>query len=496
MREEKIKSEENNEKEVILQGRFSKEFLTTEVENQFFDRKSAKKKPEEIVKHLVGFANASGGILVVGVEDNGELTGFQYIGAHSIEEFKTASIKLLRDTPIMFEVIEVPIENCRNQKDTVLVFDIKPSTKQVIICYDREVYLRIKDETHKLSYEQRRLLEYDKGQRFFEDEEVIDSGLEDIDGELLFSYKQKMGAKDSSDEEILIARNLLKNGHLTNAGVLLFAKYPTKYIPNARMKFLRFDGNRFQTGSNFNLIKEITIEGPLPRMIEKAKEVLNSQLRDFQFLSQETGKFEIMPEYPEFAWFEGIVNALVHRDYSVYGDYIRISMYDDRLEIFSPGKLPNIVTLENMKYTRYSRNPRIARILSEFGWVKELNEGVKRIFSEMEKQFLKFPSYSEPNENAVQLNLENNILNRSLRMKENLEQKISQEIFNSLNEDEKLVLYYASMNNHVTVKEMSQYLNRGGTYTRNLLKDLREKNLLKWCGSNAKDPKQYYYLEI
>ena len=358
------------------------------------------------------------------------------------------------------------------------------------------MYLRIKDETHKLSYEQRRLLEYDKGQRFFEDEEVIDSGLEDIDGELLFSYKQKMGAKDSGDEEILIARNLLKNGHLTNAGVLLFAKYPTKYIPNARMKFLRFDGNRFQTGSNFNLIKEITIEGPLPRMIEKAKEVLNSQLRDFQFLSQETGKFEIMPEYPEFAWFEGIVNALVHRDYSVYGDYIRISMYDDRLEIFSPGKLPNIVTLQNMKYTRYSRNPRIARILSEFGWVKELNEGVKRIFSEMEKQFLKFPSYSEPNENAVQLNLENNILNRSLRMKENLEQKISQEIFNSLNEDEKLVLYYASMNNHVTVKEMSQYLNRGGTYIRNLLKDLREKNLLKWCGSNAKDPKQYYYLEI
>lgn len=206
-------------KEVILRERFSKEFLTTEVENQFFDRKSAKKKPEEIVKNLVGFANASGGILVVGVEDNGELTGFEYVGAHSIEEFKTAPIKLLRDTPIMFEVIEVPIENCRNQKDTVLVFDIKPSTKQVIICYDREVYLRIKDETHKLSYEQRRLLKYDKGQRFFEDEEVIDSGLEDIDGELLFSYKQKMGAKDSSDEEILIARNLLKNGHLTNTGV-------------------------------------------------------------------------------------------------------------------------------------------------------------------------------------------------------------------------------------------------------------------------------------
>src|SRR3712207_3066803 len=106
-------------KGVILQERFSKEFLTTEIEGQFFDRKSAKKKPEEIVKHLVGFANASGGILVVGVEDNGDLTGFRYVGAHSIEEFKTAPIKLLRDTPIMFEVIEVPIENCRNQEDIV-----------------------------------------------------------------------------------------------------------------------------------------------------------------------------------------------------------------------------------------------------------------------------------------------------------------------------------------------------------------------------------------
>ena len=59
-------------------------------------------------------------------------------------------------------------------------------------------------------------------------------------------------------------------------------------------------------------------------------------------------------------------------------------MFDDRLEIYSPGKLPNIVTVENIKHERFYRNPRIARTLTEFGWVREMNEGVKRIYSEME----------------------------------------------------------------------------------------------------------------
>lgn len=94
------------------------------------------------------------------------------------------------------------------------------------------------------------------------------------------------------------------------------------------------------------------------------------------------------------------------------GDHIRVSLYDDQLEIFSPGQLPNIVTLDNMLNTRYSRNPRIARVLSEFGWVKELNEGVKRLYDEMQMFFLKKPNYSEPNGNSILLVLENSITSR------------------------------------------------------------------------------------
>ena len=84
-------------------------------------------------------------------------------------------------------------------------------------------------------------------------------------------------------------------------------------------------------------------------------------------------------------------------------------MFDDRLDILSPGKLPNMVNLENLKYTRFSRNPRIARLMADFGYVKELNEGVKRIYDEMQDYFLKEPEYSDPANKSVKLKLENNI---------------------------------------------------------------------------------------
>lgn len=124
------------------------------------------------------------------------------------------------------------------------------------------------------------------------------------------------------------------------------------------------------TGSSFNVIKDVSFEDPLPILIPKLKDFMKTQLREFQYLD-ENGKFKIIPEYPEFAWFEGIINAVTHRNYSLYGDHIRIKMFDDRLEIESPGKLPNIVTIKNIKHERFSRNPRLAHTLTEFdGYAK------------------------------------------------------------------------------------------------------------------------------
>ena len=103
-------------------------------------------------------------------------------------------------------------------------------------------------------------------------------------------------------------------------------------------------------------------------------------------------------KYPEFAWLEGLVNAVTHRDYSISGEYIRVTMFDDRIEFLSPGRLPSIVTVENIQTTRFSRNPLIARVLSDFGWVRELNEGVKRIYTDMKLYFLDPPIFSDQTE--------------------------------------------------------------------------------------------------
>ena len=295
----------------------------------------------------------------------------------------------------------------------MLVISVDVSTDRVIKSYDGKVYLRQNDKSKELNFEQILQLQYDRGQRYFEDEVVDYSNISDIDLSLVEEYKNIMDITELSDEEVLRARNFMINGQITNAGILLFGNNPTKYLPQARLRVIKYNGMFQKVGTDINIIKEKTFDGAIPIIIREASEFIKTQLREFQYLDQD-GKFKVMPEYPEFAWFEGIVNALTHRNYSIRGEHIKVLIFDDRLEIISPGLLPNIVTIDNILNQRYSRNPRIARILSEFGWVKEMNEGVKRIYSEMEKLFLKEPKYSEPNSNVL-LVLENNILNRNVR---------------------------------------------------------------------------------
>ncbi|QIW14956.1 ATP-dependent DNA helicase RecG [Pasteurellaceae bacterium RH1A] len=473
---------------------FNLDSLCFTKENQFFDRKSARIKPRDILKHLVAFANANGGVLVIGIEDNGDISGFGINGAHPLEAFKEIALVELRKTPIIAIYEEIAVINKQQQADKILVISINVSTDRIIESYDGRVYLRQADKSIELNYEQITQLSYDRGQRFFEDEVLEDATFEDIDLSLIEEYKLQMNLPDLSMENLFNARNLMRNGKLTHAAILLFGNNPTKFLPQARLRFIKYDGTQAQVGKQLNIVKDRTFDGAIPDIIHKAKAFISSQLREFQYLDDD-GRFKIMPEYPEFAWFEGIVNALVHRNYSFRGDYIRVIMFDDRLEIHSPGKLPNIVTLENMSYKRYSRNPRIARILTEFGWVREMNEGVKRIYSEMESFFLNEPIYMATND-SVALTLENNILNRSLRINDNIEALISSELFKALDHYDKKIAHYLYVNQKITVKEAAILLDKSKRFTGERLKKLAELNVLKWQGTSAKDPTQYYTLNI
>lgn len=472
----------------------SVEDFATAKEDYYFDRKSARKEPKEIARHLSAFANASGGKLVIGIEDNGELSGFKRDKAHKIEEFEQAHVVGCVPSPHV-SLKRHDMVNSKGEDDVILEIDINPSVDHVVKrSSDGAVFLRQDGSSKELSHEQILALEYDKNQRSYEDEIVKLSSFSDVDLNALQAYKNKLNADNCSDRQILESRGFLVNGKLTNAGVLLFAQNPTRFIPSARVRFLRFDGTEMGTGKDLNIIKDQTFEGPLARVIDGIQAAVRSQLREFQFLNHE-GVFVAVPEYPEFAWLEGIVNAVTHRNYAIAGDYIRVSMFDDRLEILSPGKLPNIVTVDNMLYTRYSRNPKIARVLAEMGWVRELNEGVKRIYKEMRSFYLKDPLFDEPSDISVRLILENSILTRALRGNDAFN-KFLQKFEMMFGEHEIIALQYTFVNKEITTRQLAALVEKGNVYASKLLKGLVSKGILIWHGNSKNDPSQFYTLNL
>ena len=465
--------------------------LQYSVENQYFERKSARIQDKEIAHQISAMANASGGVIAVGIEGNGDITG---VTDERENKLRQVPFEFLQTIPNH----QVEILLAENGKK-VFLFHVSPMPDEVIKGKDGEAYLRVGDTSRKLNAEQLLELEYSKGIRSYETQVVNDASLDDLDLVLIQEYCQILNLNVSSPWDILKARGLIKQKEgkwiVTVAAILLFGKIPTQFLPSARVRFLRYEGTAAGVGSGFNVVKDITIEKPLHYLITEGKQLIASQMREFQQLGKD-GKFRRIPEYPEFAWLEGLVNAVTHRDYSIAGEYIRVTMYDDRIEFLSPGKLPSIVTVENIQNTRFSRNPLIARVLSDFGWVRELNEGVKRIYMDMKSYFLEPPVFSEPNNKTVLLVLKNNIASRSLRKMEGLK-SISIDEWAKLGQLDREIVYYIANLEQCTMKQLEENTGRSRPA---LVKHI--KGLLKESGgpieehaSSPNDPRKYYTIE-
>lgn len=462
-------------------------------ENQFFDRKSANIKIPKLAEAIVGFANADGGLLAIGIED-GKLQGVQSQGNVKINDFLQCGFeKCFPSVKYQAERIKVTKDN--GSEDEIILLHVEPSSDKVHKTEMDEVFLRVGDETKRLSFEQRMDIEYDKGSRLYEDQIVENCLLEDFDKEVLDKYNDLLNF-NGTHEELLLARGFMKRveGAVkpTVAGVLMFAKYPTAFVPSAKLRFFRYDGIKAETGTSMNILKQKVFEAPIPKLIEEAKEFIDTQLREFTALDKNTGKFITVPEYPPFAWQEGLINAITHRAYNIHGDDIKVFMFDDRLEIHSPGKLPNVVSVENIKYTRYSRNPKIARALTDFGWVRELNEGVKRIYTDMEQFFLDAPIYRESNASVI-LTLKNNVIMRRLRREERISSLINRN-WKTLSADEKVALEIAYGKDKLKTKQLAEALEKSPQYARKILKNLEEKKLLEKVATSERDPNLHYVL--
>lgn len=397
------------------------EYMQSEPENKYFDRKSAQIRAVDLAPHISAFSNAAGGTLVIGISDKKKtIEGINACGEEKINEFISAPKDCCRPMPRYREEF-VDVVNAYGKPDRLLLLHIEASKDQVIRTSNDRTYLRIGDKSKEMLGENLRNLEYAKGSRHFEDEINVYATLEDLDENLLKAYRDRIGAEELTSEQVLSARGFLqKQGEttrLTNAAVLLFARNVMQFYPNCRVRFVRIDGREMQVGGKLNLVKDKSLDLPILRIIDEAKNYISDQLRVFTAQDVRSGKFVETPEYPEFPWLEGIVNAVTHRDYAMTGGYIKVSMYDDRLEIESPGCLPDLVTVDNIRETRFSRNPKISRVLTEFGYVRELNEGVKKIYSDMEEAGLPIPEYRD-SANSVRLVLENNIDVRTAYRKE------------------------------------------------------------------------------
>lgn len=474
------------------------DYLTNHPEDSNYDRKSGKIDYKLLANTIASFANANGGIVAVGIEDNGKITGLKNIGEEKFKGFqKVLTNSYFKSIPkCNIEIINLKDDN--GIDDKIILFHIEPSTNKVIRNSKDEVYLRQSDSSNKLDSEQIKILEYERNEMDFEDEIVKRATLEDIDEEVVQLYREKLNS-NLSTHDLLKARKFIvkENGKefLTNAGVLLFSLDPSIFLPSARVRIIKVEGIEMQTGTDLNIVKDVTYSLPLYKVITKSAEFIKTQLRDFNHLGPD-GKFVTIPEYPEFAWTEGLVNAVTHRDYSITGQHINVILYDDRIEIISPGKLPGLITLDTMKTERFSRNPQISRALFELNLVKELNEGVKRIYKEMKEFFLDAPEFSEPNGRSVKLVLRNNIVMRSKRKTETLlKNDYLNDKWQGLNEMEKQIIQAIHDRGKMTTLEISELISRDRRTVQRKLKELQDLELITWIGTSPKDPKKVYVIK-
>ena len=468
----------------------TKNYLETKQENQYFERKGLggkNIKPTKIADELIGMLNADGGILAFGISDDGSIQDLNDFDGN-LEAYRSLIFDFIQPSP------NLTLEEVMIDDKLIFLYHVEQEIERVFCRKDNEkVYLRVNDTNRELNREQVKSLEYDKQIRKFEEEIQNDFDFDDLDIELLDDYRDKINYKGNS-KELLVKRYLAtkKDGiyNIKKAGVLLFAKDPNKYITNASVRYIRYQGIESKTGLEHNVIKDERFEMNIPKLITQLKMFLKASFKDYFFLDIDTGRFKKVPEYPEEAWLEGVVNALCHRSYNVQGNAIYIKHFDNRLEISNSGPLPAQVNVENIKTERYARNPRIARVLEDMGYVRQLNEGVSRIYESMEKSLLSVPEYDVRNKN-VYLTLRNKIRGHSKAISKSTINLIENN-WKGFNLTQKKILVYLFTNYKGKLDDFSKHTGVNKNTIRTYLNGFIDKNIIVRISDKERDRNAIY----
>jgi ATP-dependent DNA helicase RecG len=442
-------------------------------EDQWLERKPSRIAPRDLANALIGFANADGGIVIVGLSD-GEVEGTTGNLERRNSQFQ-ANIDFCVP-PVRAKYRLVPCVDREGKPDELLAIEVKPGDS-VHANQKDEVFLRVGDDNRKLNFAQRRELLYDKGQASYE-AGPSGASVDAVDQSLLAGYATAVSAPDP--RRLLHARGLADGEELTIAGCLLFAEHPQAHLPEAFIRVLRYRGRERGTGARQQLIEDIRLEGPIPAQLQKAREEVERLQPTRRALGAE-GVFVDVALVPRDAWLEGMVNAAVHRSYSMVGDHIRVEIFDDRIEISSPGRFPGLVDLSRpLETIRFARNPRIARVCADLSLGQELGEGIRRMFDEMRQAGLTDPIYRQTS-GSVELLL--------------LGEPVDRQLDERLPEHARAITRMLRSEGRMSTGELREALGVSRPLVQKELRILKDAGVVEWIGKSTRDPRAYWRLK-
>ncbi|MDE0101269.1 MAG: putative DNA binding domain-containing protein [Bryobacterales bacterium] len=359
-------------------------------ESHFREFKSALDGPErkrrrklssvakDIGETLVAFANADGGTLIVGAEDDGTISGVPYA---------EGDIEVLRQAPKTHVHTDTPLPGVRTHTVSVadkalLAFEVQKGTQYIHLTSDGRCLQRRDTSTLPVASEQIRFERHEQLSREYDRRWVDGATVADLNRDLLARVAERVSPGLSMEkclQALGLAEFVAGSLRLRTAALLLFSSNIVRWHPRSEVRLLRIAGTEVLTGADYNVQQDETQSGNVLQLLSEGWE----QIR--QFLVQKRlagGTFQLQAAYPEDVCREAFVNAIAHRDYSIEGRPIEVLVFNDRLEIRNPGRLLSTVKLSELRKgtgVHDSRNTYIARVLRELDYMQEMGEGIRRI---------------------------------------------------------------------------------------------------------------------
>ena len=312
----------------------------------------------DLAAEIAAFANADGGVILIGVDDTREIVG---LDSQNLADAETMTVEICADT--LEPMVRVRTEKLRIDEKNLLKIDV-PSNLFVHKSSGR-YFIRLGSSKRQMTTEQlgRLIQNRSQARTFSFDEQFVPQTYRDTLRETLYRRFIREGATEDEIEDLLRKRRLLvkegKDDRASVAGVLMCHNRPDEFLYNSFIQAVCYSGE--EKDSNYQIDAK-DYRGPLNQQIvdtfhfvEKHNQV--SALKSIGRVDR--------PQYSMRAIFEAIVNAVIHRDYSIAGSKIRLFMFADRLELNSPGALANTLTIDDLPYGQATRNELIARLLSE-----------------------------------------------------------------------------------------------------------------------------------